>query len=247
MTPVSGGRAFKDRVDAGRVLAEELRPYAGRRDVVVLGLPRGGVPVAAEVASALGATLDVLVVRKLGVPGHSELAMGAIAPGGVRVLNDDVVRALDIDNTVIDEVAAVEEAELERRQRLYRGDRAVPNLADKVAIVVDDGLATGATMRVAVSALRVHRPRRVVVAVPVGAGPTCRALEEVADDVVCARTPALFQAVGQWYRDFSPTTDEEIRRLLSAGFGPRAPEGATDDRGDTVGHAGAGPADATGG
>jgi putative phosphoribosyl transferase len=232
MTPVSGGRAFKDRVDAGQVLAQELRPYAGRPDVVVLGLPRGGVPVAAEVARALSAALDVLVVRKLGVPGHRELAMGAIAAGGVRVLNVDVVDALGIDESVIDEVAAQEAAELERRQRLYRGDRPFPDLADKVVIVVDDGLATGATMRVAVSALRAHRPRRVVVAVPVGARQTCRALEEEAEEVVCARTPALFQAVGQWYRDFSPTTDEEIRRLL---------EGAADDGGGTVGRTDAGP------
>ncbi|HWC11680.1 MAG TPA: phosphoribosyltransferase [Acidimicrobiales bacterium] len=232
MTPVAGGRAFKDRVDAGRVLAQELRPYAGRPDVVVLGLPRGGVPVAAEVARALGSTLDVLVVRKLGVPGHRELAMGAIAPGDVRVLNADVVEALGIDESVIDEVAAQEAAELERRQRLYRDDRPFPDLADKVVIVVDDGLATGATMRVAVSALRAHRPRRVVVAVPVGARPTCRALGEEADEVVCARTPALFQAVGQWYQDFSPTSDEEIRRLLEGGAG---------DRGGTVGRTGAEP------
>ncbi|HYX44327.1 MAG TPA: phosphoribosyltransferase [Acidimicrobiales bacterium] len=232
MTPVSGGRAFQDRVDAGRVLAQELRPYAGRPDVVVLGLPRGGVPVAAEVARALGATLDVLVVRKLGVPGHRELAMGAIAPGGVRVLNTDVVRALGIDESVVDEVAADEAAELERRQKLYRGDRPFPDLADKVVIVVDDGLATGATMRVAVSALRAHRPRRVVVAVPVGARPTCQALAQEADEVVCARTPAAFQAVGEWYRDFSPTTDAEIPRLL---------EGVVDDGGGTVGRTGAGP------
>jgi putative phosphoribosyl transferase len=232
MTPVSGGRAFQDRVDAGRVLAQELRPYAGRPDVVVLGLPRGGVPVAAEVARALGASLDVLVVRKLGVPGHRELAMGAIAPGGVRVLNDDVVQALGIDDSVIDEVAAEETAELERRQKMYRGDRAFPDLADKVVIAVDDGLATGATMRVAVSALRVHRPGRIVVAVPVGARPTCRALGEEADEVVCARTPALFQAVGQWYRDFVPTTDGEIRRLL---------EGVAGEGGGTVGQTGAGP------
>ena len=232
MTPVSGGRAFKDRVDAGRVLAQELRPYEGRPEVIVLGLPRGGVPVAAEVARALEATLDVLVVRKLGVPGHRELAMGAIAPGGVRVLNADVVEALGIADPVIEQIAAQEAEELQRRQRLYRGDRPFPDLADRVVIVVDDGLATGATMRVAVSALRAHRPRRLVVAVPVGARPTCRGLEEMADEVVCARTPALFQAVGQWYHDFSPTTDDEIRRLLGV---------VAANGGGTVGRAGAEP------
>jgi predicted phosphoribosyltransferase len=209
-------------VDAGQVLALELRAYGGRPDVVVLGLPRGGVPVAREVATALGATLDVLVVRKLGVPGHPELAMGAIAPGGVRVLNANVVHSLGISPSTIDEVAREEAAELERRQRLYRGDRPFPKLADQVVIVVDDGLATGATMRAAVAALRADRPRRLVVAVPVGARSTCRDLSEEADDVVCARTPALFQAVGQWYRDFSPTTDEEIRRLLGETAEPDA-------------------------
>ncbi len=222
---------FRDRAEAGRRLAERLLHLKGT-DPVVLALPRGGVPVAAEVARALGVSLDVLVVRKLGVPGHRELAMGAIAPGGVRVLNSDVVQALDIDDSVIDEVTAEEAAELERRQERYRGDRPFPDLTDKVVIVVDDGLATGATMRVAVSALRAHRPRRVVVAVPVGARPTCRALGQEADEVVCARTPALFQAVGQWYRDFSPTTDAEIRRLLETGDG---------EGGGTVGRAGAEP------
>ena len=196
------------------MLAAALGPYRGRPDVVVLGLPRGGVPVAHEVAVALGAPLDVFVVRKLGVPGHAELAMGAIAPGGVRVLNDSVVRALGIPEAVIDEVARAEEAELERRARAYRGDRPPLDLAGRTVVVVDDGLATGATMRAAVSALLAFGPASVVVGVPVGARSTCRELSREQVDVVCARRPAIFQAVGEWYVDFSPTTDEEIRRLL---------------------------------
>ncbi len=214
--PFLGGRAYRDRTDAGRMLATQLTHYAGRDDVVVLALPRGGVPVAHEVAAALGAPLDVLLVRKLGVPGHAELAMGAIAPGGVRVLNPTVVGSLGIPESVIDQVAREEEEELARRQELYRGDREPADVAGRVVIVVDDGLATGATMRAAVSAVRAYRPARVVVAVPVGARRTCRELDEVADEVVCARMPPTFQAVGQWYADFSPTTDAEIRRLLAA-------------------------------
>ncbi len=213
--PFLGGRAFPDRAHAGRVLASQLGHYAGRHDVVVLGLPRGGVPVAHEVAAALGAPLDVLLVRKLGVPGHTELAMGAIGPGGVRVINPSVVGPLGIPDQVVDEVARQEEAELARRQELYRGAREPPAVAEKVAIVVDDGLATGATMRAAVSALRAYGPAQVVVAVPVGARRTCRELEEIADEVVCARMPATFQAVGQWYADFAPTSDAEIARLLN--------------------------------
>jgi putative phosphoribosyl transferase len=213
--PFPGGRPYRDRTHAGQVLASQLWQYAGRDDVVVLGLPRGGVPVAHEVATALDAPLDVLLVRKLGVPGHTELAMGAIGPGGVRVVNPAVVGSLDIPDHVVDEVARQEEAELARRQELYRGDREPPAVAGRVAIAVDDGLATGATMRAAVSALRALGPARVVVAVPVGARRTCQELGEVADEVVCARMPATFQAVGQWYTDFAPTTDAEIRRLLS--------------------------------
>ncbi|HEX2042659.1 MAG TPA: phosphoribosyltransferase family protein [Acidimicrobiales bacterium] len=213
--PFPGGRPYRDRTHAGQVLASQLTHYAGRDDVLVLGLPRGGVPVAHEVAASLDAPLDVLLVRKLGVPGHTELAMGAIGPGGVRVVNPAVVGSLEIPDHVVDEVTREEEAELRRRQELYRGDREPPAVAARVVIVVDDGLATGATMRAAVSAVRAMGPARVVVAVPVGARRTCRELEDVADEVVCARMPATFQAVGQWYADFSPTTDAEIRRLLS--------------------------------
>ncbi|HEV3402037.1 MAG TPA: phosphoribosyltransferase family protein [Acidimicrobiales bacterium] len=227
--PFLGGRAYRDRIHAGRVLASQLAQYAGRDDVVVLGLPRGGVPVAHEVAAALGAPLDVLLVRKLGVPGHTELAMGAIGPGGVRVVNPTVVGPLGIPDEVVDAVAREEEAELARRQQLYRGDREPPAVAGKVAIVVDDGLATGATMRAAVSAVRGLGPARVVVAVPVGAGRTCRELEDVADEVVCARMPATFQAVGQWYADFAPTGDAEIRRLLSDATRGDEGSGLADD------------------
>ena len=226
--PFPGGRAYRDRTHAGRVLASELTQYAGRDDVVVLGLPRGGVPVAHEVATSLGAPLDVLLVRKLGVPGHTELAMGAIGPGGVRVVNPAVVGSLEIPDHVVDEVAREEEAELARRQKLYRGERDPPEVAGRVVIVVDDGLATGATMRAAVSAARAMGPARVVVAVPVGARRTCRELDEVADEIVCARMPATFQAVGQWYTDFSPTTDAEIRRLLDDPRSAREPSSGSD-------------------
>lgn len=241
-----GRRAFRDRADAGRELARHLAGYAQRADVVVLGLPRGGVPVAAEVAAALQVAFDVLLVRKLGVPGHPELAMGAIGPGGVRVLNATVVRSLGITDAALDEVAARETQELDRRQRLYRGELPPLALGGRVVIAVDDGLATGATMRAAVSALRVAGPARVVVAVPVGPGPTCRELAAEADEVVCVRTPVTFQAVGQWYDDFAQTTDAEIRRLLSTPATPSGPPGdestadgtmasRTDHRGGPVG------------
>lgn len=235
MTPLHvGGRAFRHRADAGRALAGRLGHYAGRDDVIVLGLPRGGVPVAAEVAAALGAPLDVLLVRKLGVPGHAELAMGAIGPGGIRVLNTPVVRALDISDAVVDEVARREQVELDRRQRLYRGDRPPPEIRARVVILVDDGLATGATMRAAVSAVRAASPARVVVGVPVGAAPTCEELATEADEVVCVRSPDSFQAVGQWYDDFSPTTDEEIARLLASGYSDPAPTGGEDTAGGSM-------------
>ncbi len=205
---------FQDRRDAGRDLVQSLRRYAGRPDVLVLALPRGGVPVAYEVARALDAPLDVFLVRKLGLPGQEELAMGALATGGVRVLNDEVVRALDISDDVIETVTAREARELARRERVYRGDRPAPDVRGKVVILVDDGLATGSTMRAAVAALRQQGPARVVVAVPVGAPQTCAEFRAEADEIVCARTPEPFHAVGLWYADFSQTTDEEVHELL---------------------------------
>jgi predicted phosphoribosyltransferase len=205
---------FDDRRAAGAVLAEQLSQYRGREDVVVLGLPRGGIPVAFEIATALGARLDVFVVRKLGVPGHSELAMGAIASGGVRVLNDEVVGWYGIPAATIDGVARVEQAELERRETEYRGSEPMADLRGKQVILVDDGLATGSTMRAAIQAVRTMAPARIVVAVPVGASDTCRALAGEADEVICARMPSPFSAVGLWYRDFSQTSDDEVRDLL---------------------------------
>ncbi|MFP5319593.1 MAG: TIGR03086 family metal-binding protein [Acidimicrobiia bacterium] len=219
MSAADEGRRFRDRASAGQELAGLLAGYRGRSDVVVLGLPRGGVPVAAEVAAGLRAPLDVLVVRKLGVPGHEELAMGAIAEGGVRVLYERVISGLGIDGGAIDRVAAEEAAELARRASAYRGERRLVDVAAKVVVVVDDGLATGSTMRAAVAALRAMGPAKVVVAVPVGAPQTCAALGAEADEVVCARTPERFAAVGQWYDDFSPPGDDDLRRLLGNGAG----------------------------
>jgi putative phosphoribosyl transferase len=208
-------RAFEDRREAGRALGAALRQYAGRDDVVVLALPRGGVPVAYEVARALEAPLDLFLVRKLGTPGHRELAMGAIASGGVRVLNDDVVRWYGIPQDAIDAVAREEELEPRRRELTYREGREPAPIDGRAVILVDDGLATGSTMRAAVKAVRQRQPSRVVVAVPVGARETCDELSAIADEVVCVRTPEPFSAVGQWYLDFVQTTDEEVRRLLS--------------------------------
>jgi putative phosphoribosyl transferase len=213
---------FRDRAHAGRVLAAQLRSYAGREGVLVLGLPRGGVPVAFEVARALKAPLDVFVVRKLGVPGHEELAMGAIASGGVRVLNDDVVEALGIDEETIARAAAVETAELARREPLYRGDRGPLELRGRTVILIDDGLATGSTMRAAALAGRAQAPERLVVAVPVAAGGTCDELRGDVDEVVCAVTPAPLHAIGLWYEDFAQTTDEEVRELIERAAAPRA-------------------------
>jgi len=209
-------KIFRDRSDAGKFLAEKLSDYAGRPEVAVLALPRGGVPVAYEVARKLNAPLDVFVVRKLGVPGHEELAMGAIASGGVRVLNQDVLSYIRIPEVVIDEVAAAELRELERRERLYRGARPPLDVQGRTVIVVDDGLATGSTMRAAVKALRQKQPQQIVVAVPVGARATCDSFKTEADTMaVCAITPEPFQAVGLWYLDFSQTTDDEVRDLLA--------------------------------
>jgi putative phosphoribosyl transferase len=205
---------FIDRHDAGRVLALRLDKYTGRDDVIVLGLPRGGVPVAHEVAQALGAPMDLFLVRKLGTPGRRELAMGAIASGGIRVLNDDVVRSYGIPESAIDQVAREEEQELQRRERAYRDGRPAPVLEDRIVILVDDGLATGSTMRAAVQAVRQRHPSRVVVAVPVGARETCAELAATADEVICARMPEPFSAVGQWYLNFAQTEDDDVRRLL---------------------------------
>jgi predicted phosphoribosyltransferase len=205
---------FRDRADAGRVLATKLTAYAGRPDVLVLALPRGGVPVGFEVARALDAPLDVFLVRKLGLPDFPELAMGAIATGGVQVLNQDVVRATGVPEAVVASVTSQERRELERRERAYRGDRPPPDVRGRVAILVDDGLATGASMRAAVEALRRLGPARVVVAVPVGSPQTCEEFQEEADEAICARTPEPFFGVGRWYDDFSQTTDEEVRGLL---------------------------------
>jgi predicted phosphoribosyltransferase len=208
-------RAFPNRTEAGRLLAKKLVKYAGRDDVIVLGLPRGGVPVAFEVAQRLGAPLDVFIVRKLGVPGFEELAVGAIASGGVRVLNEDVMRALPNADQLIESVTERETVELQRREQEYRDGRPAPELRDRVVILVDDGLATGATMRAAVKALRQRGVARIVVAVPVGPPDTCREFEDAADETVCASMPEFFQAVGQYYEDFSQTSDEEVRELLS--------------------------------
>ena len=207
---------FRNRTDAGRRLAEKLAAYADRPDVLVLGLPRGGVPVGSEVARALGAPLDAFLVRKLGVPGYEELAMGAVATGGVRVLNDEIVRGLGIVEHVIDVAVARELHELARREQLFRGDRPPPDIEGRTVILVDDGLATGATMRAAVAALRRQRPAGIVVAVPTASPDTCEALKAEADDVICAMTPDPFFAVGHWYDDFTQTTDEEVRDFLCA-------------------------------
>jgi predicted phosphoribosyltransferase len=206
---------YRDRRQAGRFLAEKLGSYADRPDVLVLALPRGGVPVAFEVAQALGAPLDVFLVRKLGVPGHEELAMGALATGDVCVLNEDVIQTLDIPERIINAVAMQARRELMRREQAYRGDRPPPEIRGRTIILVDDGLATGSTMRAAVAALRQQQPARIVVAVPLGSPNTCTELRDEADEVVCALTPEPFHAVGMWYEDFSQTTDEEVHELLA--------------------------------
>lgn len=206
---------FSNRQDAGRQLASCLGEYANRPGVTVLGLPRGGVPVAAQVAASLHAPLDVLVVRKLGVPGQPELAMGAIAEGGAQVRHHDLIADIGLSTREVDHAVAVQQIELERRVHLYRGDRARLPLRGRTVVLVDDGLATGATMEAAIASVRGHDPREVIVAVPVGAADTCRRLRAQADAVVCPRCPGHFGAVGQWYDDFAQTTDDEVTALLT--------------------------------
>jgi predicted phosphoribosyltransferase len=219
VTPVNEGDAkmltqFRDRTEAGELLATQLTAYTNRQDLIVLALPRGGVPVAFEVASALHAPLDVIVVRKLGVPGQEELAMGAIATGGVRILNNDVVQFLDIPDEVINQIAAKEQQELERRERLYRGDRPAYDVHGRTVILVDDGIATGATMHAAVASLKQRQPARIIIAVPTAAPSTCDEFAAEVDELVCVIQPEPFIAVGYWYRQFSQTSDEEVRSLL---------------------------------
>lgn len=206
---------FRDRRDAGRKLAEKLTSQVNAPNVLVLALPRGGVPVADEVARALKAPLDIFLVRKLGVPGHEELAMGAVATGGISVLNREIIRGLDIPDNAIEAIAAREQQELSRRELLYRDGRPGPDVRDRTVILVDDGLATGATMRAAVQALRRQHPARIVAAVPTASPDTCEALKAEADEIVCAMTPEPFVAVGYWYEDFTQTTDDEVRALLA--------------------------------
>lgn len=206
---------FRDRSEAGQILSGRLLRYANQSGVLVLGLPRGGVPVAAEVAASLNAPLDVFVVRKLGLPGHEELAMGAIATGGIRVINEDVVGSLRISEEVIDAVAADEQRELLRRERAYRDDLPSPDVKGKTVIIVDDGIATGSTMFAAVAALRKLQAGCIVVAVPTVAPTTYSQMEQVADEIVAVIVPESFHGVGEWYEDFSQTTDEEVRRILA--------------------------------
>lgn len=206
---------FQNRIKAGQRLADALKEYAGRSDVLVLGLPRGGVPVAAEVARSLGAELDLIVVRKLGTPGQEELAMGAIASGGAKVLNEELIQQLNISEKTIDKVTTKERKELQRREQAYRGDRPDPQLRDRQVILIDDGIATGATMRSAVKALKQQGPARLIVAVPVAPPDTVEALRREADEVVCLATPEPFWGVGRWYEDFAQTTDDEVRQILA--------------------------------
>jgi putative phosphoribosyl transferase len=210
----AAARPFADRHEAGVELASHLQAYRGRPDVIVLALPRGGVPVAFEIAESLDVALDIFLVRKLGMPGHPEFAMGAIASGGVRVLSDDVIRWYGVPHSAVEAVTRQELAELERRESEYRQGRQPTSLRQKVVVLVDDGLATGSTMRAAVQAVRVQHPARVIVAVPVGSPSTCAEFAHITDETVCARTPEPLSAVGLWYRDFSQTTDEEVRALL---------------------------------
>lgn len=208
-------QSFKNRREAGIELSNALAGHAGEPDTIVMALPRGGVPVAFETARALSLPLDVWLVRKLGAPGHEELAVGALAMGNIRYINEDIMRALHIPQEMLDQVVARESEELSRRNRLYRRGRPVPPLRDKTVIIVDDGLATGATMRAAIESLRQAGAERIIVAVPVGSAATCRELEEVADEVICLSRPEPFYSVGQWYRDFAQTSDAEVQDLLA--------------------------------
>lgn len=222
---------YRDRSHAGQVLAGKLSRFEGERNLIVLGLPRGGVPVAFEVARALHAPLDVMVVRKLGFPGNEELAMGAVGSGGVRVLNEDVLGLYPVSDDMIQEAVERESKQLAARERRYRGDRAYPDFAGRSVILVDDGLATGSTMRAAVVAVRRRHPERLIVAVPVGAGSTCEELGKHVDEIVCATTPEPFFAVGAWYEDFAQTTDDEVSSLLKRAQreSARAAEGASSE------------------
>lgn len=214
---------FRDRKDAGERLAAKLANYINGPDVVVLGLPRGGVPVAFEVARSLNVPLDVIIVRKLGVPGEEELAMGAIASGGIRVLNRDVVRMLGLSDATIDAVSAKEQRELTRREQLYRGTRSMPDMRGRTLLLVDDGIATGATMRAAIAAMRQQEPAHIVVAAPVAARSTCADLRDEGVDVVCLEEPEAMYAIGLWYDEFPQTTDGEIRDLLDRAWHMRTP------------------------
>jgi putative phosphoribosyl transferase len=219
---------YRDRAEAGRVLASLLTPHTNAAGGIVLALPRGGVPVAFEVAKALHLPLDVFLVRKLGVPGHEELAMGAIASGGIRVVNDDVMESLGLTEDHLKRVAMRESAEIERRERIYRGDRPLPALEGREVILIDDGLATGATMRAAARASRMQQPSRLTIAVPVGARSSCAEMKTEADEVVCAIAPDNFQAVGFWYDDFRETTDDEVKSLLVSSHGGTERDGDTE-------------------
>ncbi|REK11858.1 MAG: phosphoribosyltransferase [Actinobacteria bacterium] len=212
-------RVFENRIEAGRVLASQLQRFAGRDDVIVLGLPRGGVPVAAEVASALDAPLDVLLVRKVGTPGHPELAMGAVASGGIFVPNDRILRLTDVSESELDSTVETKKRELRYRETKFRGDRAAPEVENRTVIVVDDGVATGSTMKAALRALRRRGPKKIIVAVPVAPKETLEQLETLADDVICVLTPPNFAAVGQWFVDFDQTSDQTVRQLLDLAGG----------------------------
>lgn len=207
-------KEYEDRYRAGKILARELQGYVNQSDTLVLALPRGGVPVAYEVALALSLPLDVFMVRKLGVPGHEELAMGAISTGGYRVFNQDIIESLGISKSTIEAAIAEQQQELQRRERVYRGSHPVPEIKGKTIILVDDGIATGATIRVALKALQHQNPTKLIVAVPVASPNTCDELAEMADEVICPLQPEDLRAVGVWYRDFSQTTDKEVIDLL---------------------------------